>query len=441
MDLVARIIVPLLLAALAFGQISEGPELDAAKSLVVMIEGKLGENPTQGAGIVFAAQGDLVYIATAYHVVRPGERRATDLKVRFWHRQTESFSADHYDDARSEHDLAVIRVRAPGLQFRLDRLADLTSFKEPDKVYAIGYPGGTKRWGVTHIAGIIDDVQTLRLSVQSTYIKAGHSGGALVDDRMRLAGMVLDTDGVTASALRIDRLVEILRIEIKIPVQLTPYSKMNPQDGLEYVWIPPGRFTMGCSREDKKCGPNESLPHEVEITKGYWFGQTEVTQEAYMRVTDKDPSRFKGARRPVEFVSWDEANDYCLKVGLRLPTEAEWEFAARAGSPEARYGELGAIAWHRGNASGTAHDVGGKQMNGARLFDILGNVWEWTADWYAEDKATDGKDPKGPRSGAMRVLRGGAWISPPEDVRVSARIRGERDMYSGFRCAGESPEK
>ncbi len=272
------------------GQIFEGPELDAAKSLVVMIEGRLGDNPTQGAGIVFAVQGDLVYIATAYHVVRPGEKRATDRKVRFWQKQTETFSADHYDDARSEHDLAVIRVRAPGLKFQLDRLTetDLASFKKGHKVWAIGYRSGIDRWGVTYMPGTITDVQTMRLSVQSLYIEEGYSGGALIDERMRLAGRVLNTGSVRAGALRIDRLVEILRLEVKVPVKLgrpslissspppktdpvrTPgSSKINPKDGLTYVWIPPGRFMMGCSTDDKECQSDESPPHEVEITNGF----------------------------------------------------------------------------------------------------------------------------------------------------------------------------
>ncbi len=454
----------LLLQAYGLAQITEGPELDAAKSLVVMIEGKLGENPTQGAGIVFAVQGDLVYIATAYHVVRPGEKRATELKVRFWQRQTESFPAVHYDDASSEFDLAVIRARAPGLQFRLDRLGDVDSFKESDKAYAIGYPG-TKRWGVTYNPGPVDDVQMAKLAVQSPYIKDGHSGGALIDDKKRLVGMVLGTDSVTAQALRVDKLVEILRQNIKVPVQLTTpslmspsappkveaapaptpgSSKINPKDGLPYVLIPPGKFMMGCSKDDKECSPDESPTHEVEITRGFWIGQTEVTQEAYRRVTGGDPSKFKGAKRPVETVSWAEAQDYCVQAGLRLPTEAEWEYAARAGSTEARHGKVADVAWYSTNASAQTHDVRGKQANRWNLYDTLGNVWEWVADWYDMDyyQAREGKDPKGPRSGVLRVLRGGSWGDFPEFVRVSFRNGFEsagRGVIIGFRCGGELP--
>jgi formylglycine-generating enzyme required for sulfatase activity len=218
--------------------------------------------------------------------------------------------------------------------------------------------------------------------------------------------------------------------------------RVNPKDGLHYVFIPAGIFTMGCSPGDSECSPDEKPPHDVKISKGFWLGQTDVTQAAWKRLMNTDPSRFKGDQLPVERVSWDEAVKYCETIGGRLPTEAEWEYAARAGSTSARYGELDAIAWYDKNSGGTTHAVGSKQPNQFGLFDMLGNVFQWTADWYGESYYTlqATADPSGPPGGQYRVLRGGAWDNNPRSVRVSVRSRvGPTNRYSliGFRCAGE----
>ena len=203
-------------------------------------------------------------------------------------------------------------------------------------------------------------------------------------------------------------------------------EEINPKDGLAYVWIPPGRFRMGLSEGDTEGRPNEEPAQEVELSRGFWLGKTPVTQAAYRKVTGQSPSYFKGDDRPVEQVSWDEAQAYCKAVGGRLPTEAEWEYAARAGSSAARYGLLDEIDWHDGNSGGETHPVGKKKPNGFGLRDMLGNVWEWTGDWYADDYYGRGenKDPQGPSSGTQRVLRGGSWYSLPSDVRASDRVWG-----------------
>jgi serine/threonine-protein kinase len=226
----------------------------------------------------------------------------------------------------------------------------------------------------------------------------------------------------------------------------------NPKDGLKYVWIPPGTFMMGCSPGDNECYEDEKPSHGVTISKGFWIGQTEVTVGAYKHfaaATGRDMpqapefnSGWANENMPIVNVTWDEAHDYCTWAGGRLPTEAEWEYAARGGSTDARYGNIDEIAWHVGNSGGGAHDVAQKRANGFGSFDMLGNVWEWVNDWYDAQyyQNSPPQDPPGPTSGQARVLRGGSWSDIPWVVRVSNRVRlnpAYRNVNDGFRCGGE----
>ncbi len=226
------------------------------------------------------------------------------------------------------------------------------------------------------------------------------------------------------------------------PVSAQARTKVNPQDGLTYVWIPAGTFQMGCSPDDSECFGNEKPAHSVTLTRGFWIGQTLVTQAAYKKVMGYNPSHFHGDQLPVEEVSWDNAQAYCEGVHMRLPTEAEWEYAARGGSPNARYAPLDRIAWYSANSGGTTHAVGQKQANAYGLYDMLGNVWEWTGDWYDANYYghSEARDPTGPSSGSHRTVRGGSWVSGASNVRVSYRDYGlepgNRGFYIGFRCAG-----
>ena len=227
-------------------------------------------------------------------------------------------------------------------------------------------------------------------------------------------------------------------------------TKVNPKDGLKYIWIPPGQFLMGCSPGDSECRDDEKPTHEVTITRGFWIGRTEVTQDSYQRVTGTNPSPDKGPMLPVTVVTWNDAQTYCQFVGMRLPTEAEWEYAARGGNTSPRHGPLDSVAWHGGNSGrrkseagrevAQTHEVGQKDANAFGLYDIMGNVWEWVADWYADYSAYAATDPQGPPSGDTRVVRGGSSISRPSDERASARFsippKNHHDNV-GFRCAGE----
>jgi formylglycine-generating enzyme required for sulfatase activity len=205
-------------------------------------------------------------------------------------------------------------------------------------------------------------------------------------------------------------------------------SKVNPKDGLTYVWIPPGKFMMGCSPGDASCDGDEKPAREVTFAKGFWMGQTLVTQAAYKRVMGKTPSFFHGSDQlPVEKVNWGDVKQYCEAVGMRIPSEAEWEYAARANNPAARYGELDAIAWYRDNSLGHSHDVAQKQPNAWQLYDMLGNLWEWTTDWIKPDSD-------------YKVLRGGSWTTSAPGIRVSIRSFDGPDVhrkFTGFRCVGE----
>jgi len=239
----------------------------------------------------------------------------------------------------------------------------------------------------------------------------------------------------------------------KLQVAVTPTAgtvKENPKDGFKYVWIPPGTFMMGCSPGDNGCVAFEKPAHRVTITKGFWIGQTEVTALAYRKFVETTGAQMPAAPNfnsgwndqgmPIVNVSWYDAVAYCGWAGGRLPTEAEWEYAARAGRTDARYGSIDEVAWYSDNSGQQTHEVALKRPNAWKLYDTLGNVWEWVSDWYGENyyDASPERDPRGPDSGQFRVVRGQSWINGY--VRVSGRATsapGRRDPYTGFRCVWE----
>ena len=208
---------------------------------------------------------------------------------------------------------------------------------------------------------------------------------------------------------------------------------------------------MGSPSSEEERYPDETQ-HEVVLTRGVFLAETECTQWQWEKVMGGNPSTFKGTERPVEQVSWGEAVEYCRKLtakqradGIladgwewRLPTEAEWEYAVRAGTTGARHGELEAIAWHSGNSDSVTHAVGGKQANAWGLHDMMGNVWEWCSDWYGDYPTGSVTDPSGPGSGSFRVDRGGGWDCDARSARSAFRcwcVPGIRYDFLGFRPA------
>jgi formylglycine-generating enzyme required for sulfatase activity/serine/threonine protein kinase len=257
--------------------------------------------------------------------------------------------------------------------------------------------------------------------------------------------------------------------------------------GMKLVLIPPGEFEMGATPEEIQWAsgeggkgyngqpwyfygvPNEAPRHRVQITKPFYLGMYPVTQAEYETVMGVNPSEFAKdkhekaqgidtRRHPVEKVNWDDATDFCRKLSAmpaeraarrvyRLPTEAEWEYACRAGTTTRWWcgddeAELEAVAWHHGNAGGTTHPVGQKRPNAWRLYDMHGNVWQWCADWFSQDyyRQSSPSDPQGPATGSLRVLRGGSYGHFPSACRAAFRdIFGPATRYSdyGFRVVAE----
>ncbi len=228
----------------------------------------------------------------------------------------------------------------------------------------------------------------------------------------------------------------------KPPPENKPRSWVNPKDGLTYVSIPPGSFTMGCSPGDTQCSPDESPSHLVEVPKGFWLGQTEVTSIAYRRIIPSAALSATEDKLPVVNITWREAKAYCRAVGGRLPTEAEWEYSARGGGSGAYYGIPSKIAWYATNSNGERHPTGTKQPNAYGLYDMLGNVSEWVLDRYYQkydiESAAIGDVEQPLASNASATLRGGFWESDAQHIRVSRRNEAENDQpapMAGIRCA------
>ena len=200
-----------------------------------------------------------------------------------------------------------------------------------------------------------------------------------------------------------------------------PWRVTHKSTGIEMLLVPPGTFMMGASPGDTQAGDGEKPAHEVTITNAFYLGRTEVTQAQWFKVMDTNPSKFRGESLPVDSVSWNDISVFLKKAsgGLQLPTEAEWEYACRAGTKGATYGDLDLIAWNNASSGGTTHAVGKLQPNALGFCDMLGNVWEWCQDGYSQSASTT-QAALETEIGA-RVLRGGGWSDYARSCRASRR--------------------
>jgi formylglycine-generating enzyme required for sulfatase activity len=233
-------------------------------------------------------------------------------------------------------------------------------------------------------------------------------------------------------------------------------------DHEDYVWIPNGQFQMGCVPGDNRCNTNENPQHEVRISKGYWMGRNEVQVRSYQDYLEAQSKKLKkklsmprpapietrnwsNGSYPMVEVKWEDAKEYCAWAGGRLPTEAEWEYAARAGSKDAIYPFGGTNL--RGkvnfdNPKTQAEPVGKYNPNAWGLYDMAGNVWEWVSDFYSETYYREvgrlAVDPQGPSMGKEHAARGGSYNSDQNYLRISFRKSfGDGVNNLGFRCVLE----
>ena len=234
----------------------------------------------------------------------------------------------------------------------------------------------------------------------------------------------------------------------------------DPKSGLELVQIPAGSFQMGTNATDTDSLKHSRPVHAVTLTTPFWMARTPVTvgqfrafveasgyrtqaevgNGSYARIGSKwelkadanwrNPYFVQEETCPVVCVSWTDAQVYLqwlngksTDMTYRLPTEAEWEYACRAGTTDERYGDLDAIAWFAANSGNTTHPVGQKQPNAFGLYDMLGNVLHWCQDWWSDTYSASGasKNPQGPTNGKCRVFRGGSWLGDALFVRSAYR--------------------
>jgi formylglycine-generating enzyme required for sulfatase activity len=244
-----------------------------------------------------------------------------------------------------------------------------------------------------------------------------------------------------------------------------PWRVRDNASGIEMLLVPPGVFQMGCIQGSTRfgCKSSEQPVHTVTLTTAFYIGRYEVTQAQWQSRMGSNPSYFRegngfpnSSNRPVEQLSWNTIQGFLSATGLRLPTEAEWEYACRAGTTTPFHsgpgfpngttddGLVGQIAWYyydacSGGPGCQTMPVGGKAPNALGLHDMLGNVWEWCGDWYSGYTSATQTNPTGPRSGSSRVLRGGSWDGSTDGARSSCRVQDTPDGtnygFVGFRVA------
>mgnify|MGYP000906934689 CR=1 FL=1 len=333
-------------------------------------------------------------------------------------------------------------------------------------------PGGTPRPSGVEPGASAAEMATLRERAEKAEagIVAAQGGNAV-----EMARLQRELEEARA------KLAEAERVKItpltSIPSSPTPMTKTDPAPapafpasrgmegsragevrefgGIAMVWCPAGEFLMGSPVDEEGRG-NDETQHMVTLTRGFWLAKTETTQRQWEGATGSNPSEFKGADLPVERVGWEEAQGWLGKMNERhplpegwkweLPTEAQWEYACRAGTETAYAGngKLDEMGWYGDNSGGKTHAVGGKKANAWGLHDMHGNVWEWCRDWYGDYPSGAATDPAGPAKSGISVGRGGSAHYGAASCRSALRARLPpygRVSGLGFRAAAVPPAR
>ncbi|MZH47082.1 MAG: formylglycine-generating enzyme family protein [Nitrospinae bacterium] len=238
-----------------------------------------------------------------------------------------------------------------------------------------------------------------------------------------------------------------ISIIILLVLFVFPHTLFGAELPSDMVRIKSGCFMMGTNKdymyEDDDDNSREKPAHKVCLDE-FYLDRYEVTQSKWDAVMDFNRSVFHKPNQPITHIDWHEARKYCQKTGKRLPTEAEWEYAARAGSnTRFPWGDDvdDDFLWYASNSSREPSEIGKKKPNSWGLYDMVGGVWEWVEDWFSLDyySKSPTKNPKGPNRQSFRVIRGNSWMSEEQHLRVTSRHRGMSDptdsYWVGVRCA------
>lgn len=427
------------------------PLTESLKKNVVAIRANFAEGENEkGFGFIVGEQNNLLYVVTAAHVVRgvDKDKNAQAIRLKFYTdlRWFEASFVYHWD----KEDLALLELTKPAsvTNWRRD-CADLQP-RTYQKVRFIGQHGNEPNWVDPGLDGNIYQDNDPELNFAIGTIRPGTSGAPLITAK-GIVGMITKDDIGSSTALKLTQIQKLLSVggqynyfglqglgattpPINSSTENQPVVENEAaEDEYGLIKVKGGTFTMGCTTEQgSDCESDEKPSHRVTLND-FSIGKYEVTQAQWRAVMGSNPSKFQNCDQcPVEQVSWEDIQLFLTQLNVktgkkyRLPTEAEWEYAARGGNQSNGYKYAGSnvlsdVAWFTDNSDSKTHPVGGKRANELGLYDMSGNVWEWCQDWYGAYSSSAQTDPTGAASDSYRVYRGGGWLNRARYCRVSDR--------------------